>query len=78
MNLKQIGALLTTVDGEHCRDDGDITALGEIMASLPCDVKLAKLIVFGHIFGVLDECVIIAAGLTNKSIFATPLEQKLE
>ena len=76
--MKQIGALLTTVNGVHCKEDGDLTPLGEIMAGLPCDVRLGKLIVFGHIFNVLEEAVIVAAGLTNKSVFATPMEKKLE
>ena len=36
--------------------------LGEIISKLPVDVQLGKLIVLGHIFGVLEEAVIIAAG----------------
>ena len=48
IGLKEIGALLTTVDGIHVRDDGDLTVMGEIMARLPLDVKLGKLVIFGH------------------------------
>ena len=76
MQLKQVGALLPTVNGVACKDDGDLTVLGEIVAGLPVDVKLGKLIVYGHLFDVLDECVIIAAGLSHKSIFSTPMEMK--
>ena len=36
--------------------------LGELIAKLPVDVQLGKLIVFGHLFGVLDKAIIIAAG----------------
>jgi len=78
MQLKQIGALLPTVNGVNKKDDGDLTLLGEIVASLPVDVRLGKLIVLGFLFDVLDEAVIIAAGLSNKSIFTTPFEKKVE
>ena len=76
MQLKQVGALLPTVNGVVCKDDGDLTVLGEIVAGLPVDVKLGKLIVYGHLFNVLEECVIMAAGLSHKSIFTTPMEKK--
>ncbi len=78
MHLKEIGALLTTVNGAPCREDGDLTLLGEIVASLPVDVRLGKLILLGHVLGVFDECIVIAAGLSNKSIFSTPMDKKLE
>ena len=44
MQLKQIGALLTTVGGVQCKDDGDLTVLGEIVAGLPVDCRLGKVI----------------------------------
>ncbi len=44
MHLKQIGALLTTVNGVPCKEDGDLTVLGEIVASLPVDIRLGKVI----------------------------------
>lgn len=85
MHLKEIGALLPTVTRNvnqliECvpiKDDGDLTVLGEIIASLPVDVRLGKLIVLGHLLDILEECIIIAAGLSNKSIFTTPFDQKL-
>jgi ATP-dependent RNA helicase TDRD9 len=78
LSLKEIGALLTTVNGVNCKDDGDLTVLGELIAALPVDVRLGKLIVYGHLFNVLEEAVIIAAGLSGKSLFTTPLEKKLQ
>lgn len=77
MALKEVGALLPTVSGKQVRDDGDITELGRIVASLPVDVRLGKLIVLSHQFDLLEEAVIIAAGLSNKSPFATPPEGKV-
>ena len=53
--LKEMGALLTTARGVQCKEDGDLTVLGEVVARLPVDVKLGKLVVFGHIFGVLED-----------------------
>ena len=61
VELKKIRALLTTVDGRHDRDDGDLTIFGEIVARLPLDIKLGKLIVLGHIFNVLEESFIVPA-----------------
>lgn len=31
----------------------------------------------GHVFNILDECVIMAAGLSSKNIFTSPFQQKL-
>ena len=78
LSLKEMGALLTTVDGHQSRDDGDLTVLGEIVARLPVDLRLGKLIVLGHIFNVLEEAVIIASGLNGKSIFTSPFDQRVE
>ena len=42
------------------------------------DIRLGKLVILGYLFDVLEECIIIAAGLCNKSIFAFPFEKKLK
>ena len=76
--LKEMRALMTTVKGVTVKDDGDMTVLGEIVAKLPIDVKLGKLIILGHIFGVLEEAIIIAAGLNGKSIFSSPFDARLQ
>lgn len=39
--------------------DGELTFLGRILAALPVDVKIGKLIVMGYVFGCLKECLII-------------------
>ena len=77
MTLKEIGALLPTVKGVAVQDDGDLTVLGEVLSALPVDIRYGKLIVLGQLFNVLDECVIIAAGISNKSIFAMPFGKKM-
>ena len=76
--LKEMGALLTTSAGQQCREDGDLTVLGEIVAKLPVDVKLGKLVAIGHIYGVLEEAIIIASGLNGKSIFTSPFDRRVQ
>lgn len=66
------------VTKEYDKEDGDLTVLGEIISSLPIDVRLGKLVVYGYLFNLLEESVIIAAGLSNKSIFTFPFEQKIK
>ena len=78
VSLKEMGALLPTVQGRPLWDDGDLTVMGEIIARLPVDVKLGKLIVLGHIFGVLEDSIIIASGLNGKSIFTSPFEKRVQ
>lgn len=57
--LKEIGALLCTCDGQANDLDGDISAIGRIMVNLPVDVIIARFIILGYCFNVLDECIII-------------------
>ena len=48
------------------------------MASLPIDIKLSKLILFGHVFGRLKEAIVLAAALSNKQIFARYFKSNFE
>ncbi|XP_025201691.1 probable ATP-dependent RNA helicase spindle-E [Melanaphis sacchari] len=76
--LKQVGALLSTVNGVISSMDGDITYMGKVMAQLPLEPPMSKLIYFGHIFNILNEAIIMACGLSIKSIFSQPFNQRLE
>ncbi|KAI8129774.1 putative ATP-dependent RNA helicase spindle-E [Lucilia cuprina] len=69
LTLKEVGALYTTVNGVYSVQDGDISYMGRIMASLPLNIRLSRLIVLGYIFSVLEDAIIIAAGLSVRSIF---------
>uniref|UniRef100_A0AAG5CUI8 Probable ATP-dependent RNA helicase spindle-E n=1 Tax=Anopheles atroparvus TaxID=41427 RepID=A0AAG5CUI8_ANOAO len=69
LQLKEMGALLRTVNGLYSPQDGDLTYLGKLMAQLPLDLHLAKLVVLGYVFSVLEESIIIAAGMNVKNIF---------
>ncbi|CAG7831756.1 unnamed protein product, partial [Allacma fusca] len=69
-NLKEVGAITIDCQGENesfNEFDGDWTYLGEVMAGLPIDLRFGRLIMMGHVFGLLEETIIIAAGLSTKS-----------
>uniref|UniRef100_A0A672IHW2 ATP-dependent RNA helicase TDRD9 n=1 Tax=Salarias fasciatus TaxID=181472 RepID=A0A672IHW2_SALFA len=77
LQLKEMGALSVRSDGGGGNSDGQLTFLGRVLAQLPVDLYLGKLIVLGHVFGCLDECLIIAAARSLKCFFAIPLIQQL-
>ena len=74
--LKEIGALSTTINKK--RFDGHLTFVGTVLASLPIDMHLGKLVMLGYSFGCFSDCVIIAAALSKPSFFATPYMKSLE
>ena len=76
--LKEVGALFTTVKGKPTPFDGDLSYLGRIMSRLPMDVHLSKLVMLGYVFNVLEECIIMAAGLASKNIFTSPYQERLQ
>ncbi|CAH2328578.1 ATP-dependent RNA helicase TDRD9 [Pelobates cultripes] len=77
--LKEVGALAVNSNQEDENPyNGELTFLGKVLAQLPVDLQLGKLIVLGHVFGCLDECLIIAAALSLRSFFAMPFRQLLD
>ncbi|XP_050300294.1 probable ATP-dependent RNA helicase spindle-E [Anthonomus grandis grandis] len=76
--LKEIGGMLNTCRGIPCSSDGDLTFLGQVMATLPLDVRLSKLIVLGQLFSCLEETIIIAAGCSIQNIFSIPFQKRLD
>jgi HrpA-like RNA helicase len=66
--LHRIGAL----------DSQRLTALGRYLSMIPADLRCAKLMVYGSIFGCMDACITIAAILTVKSPFVSPREKRDE
>ncbi|XP_053557253.1 ATP-dependent RNA helicase DHX29 [Bombina bombina] len=55
-----------------------LTPLGQHLAALPVNVKIGKMLIFGAIFGCLDEVATMAATMTEKSPFTTPIGRKDE
>ncbi|XP_064420872.1 ATP-dependent RNA helicase TDRD9 [Latimeria chalumnae] len=79
LQLKEVGALSVNVKRElENPHDGELTFLGRVLAQLPVDLQLGKLIVLGHVFGCLEECLVIAAGLSLRNFFAMPYKQHLD
>ncbi|XP_077179907.1 ATP-dependent RNA helicase TDRD9 [Paroedura picta] len=77
--LKEIGALAVGIPSDDANPyDGDLTFLGRVLAQLPVDQHLGKLIVLGNVFGCLDECLILAAALSLNNFFAIPFRQHLD
>ncbi|KAJ5587061.1 uncharacterized protein N7459_002826 [Penicillium hispanicum] len=66
--LHRVGAL------DHDR----LTALGRYLAMIPADLRCAKLMIYGSIFGCMEPCLTIAAILTVKSPFVSPREKREE
>jgi len=62
--LIEVGAL---TNGEN------LTVLGQQLSKLPLDPYLGKLVLYGALFNCLDVSLTIAAMLTSKSAFVTPM-----
>lgn len=56
--------------------DINLTPLGHHLATLPVDVKVGKLMLYGAIFGCVDSALTIAACLSHKSPFTSPFGKK--
>ncbi|KAH0502649.1 ATP-dependent RNA helicase Dhx29 [Microtus ochrogaster] len=55
-----------------------LTPLGQHLAALPVNVKIGKMLIFGAIFGCLEPVATLAAVMTEKSPFITPIGRKDE
>ena len=66
--LARMGAL----ENDH------LTGLGSSMAMIPSDLRCAKLIIYGTLFGCLEPCLTIAAILSVKSPFVSPRDKRDE
>ncbi|XP_071596127.1 putative ATP-dependent RNA helicase DHX57 isoform X1 [Heliangelus exortis] len=69
LRLQDLGALTP---------DEELTPLGYHLASLPVDVRIGKLMLFGTIFRCLDPALTIAASLAFKSPFVSPWDKREE
>nr|XP_030125174.1 putative ATP-dependent RNA helicase DHX57 isoform X1 [Taeniopygia guttata] len=69
VRLRDLGALTP---------EEKLTPLGYHLASLPVDVRIGKLMLFGTIFRCLDPALTIAASLAFKSPFVSPWDKREE
>lgn len=72
--LKEAGALVNK-DHKIQPFDGQLTDLGHVMAMLPLDICISKLIMLGHAFGVLRDAIILGASMAVKDIFSNQHHQ---
>jgi ATP-dependent RNA helicase DHX57 len=68
-SLKRLGAL----DEREC-----LTPLGQHLATLPVDVRVGKMLLYGSMLGCLDPVLTIAAVLSGRSPFVAPLDKRDE
>ncbi|ESK92682.1 dead deah box [Moniliophthora roreri MCA 2997] len=59
-------------------EEGKLTALGRHMSLLPIDLRLAKMLVLGTIFRCLGPILTIAASLSSKPLFVSPMDKREE
>ncbi|BEJ12269.1 hypothetical protein CspHIS471_0207290 [Cutaneotrichosporon sp. HIS471] len=55
-----------------------LTAMGRHMSMIPVDLRLSKMLVLGTVFKVLDPVLTIAALLSSKPLFTSPLDRRDE
>lgn len=53
----------------HNNEKQTITSLGQVLAALPVDVSVGKMLVMGTIFGLTDVTLVLAAILSVQSPF---------
>lgn len=76
---ESIVSAITRLQDLGALDDRDeLTPLGYHLGSLPVDVRIGKLMLFGAIFRCLDPALTIAATLSSKSPFVFPFDKKDE
>ncbi|ALC48383.1 CG1582 [Drosophila busckii] len=73
-----LGALTRLRDVGALDAEDQLTPLGHHLAALPVDVRIGKLMLYGAIFQCLDSVLTIAACLSNKSPFVSPLNKRVE
>lgn len=68
-NLQMVGALDT---------DNNLTSLGRVLLQLPVDAQMGRLVLYGSFFRCLDQALTLAAILTNREPFVSPMHLKAE
>ncbi|KAG1881654.1 P-loop containing nucleoside triphosphate hydrolase protein [Suillus tomentosus] len=68
-NLQMVGAL---------DQDKNLTSLGKVLLQLPVEVQVGRLVLYGSFFRCLDQALTLAAILTNRDPFFSPMHLKAE
>ena len=56
----------------------NLTPLGRVLLQLPVDVQVGRLVLFGSFFRCLDQALTLAALMTNREPFVSPMHLKAE
>jgi ATP-dependent RNA helicase DHX57 len=73
-----IDVAMTLLHRMGALDNNELTALGRHLSMIPADLRCAKLLVYGVIFGCLEACLTITAILTVRSPFVSPRDKRNE
>lgn len=68
-DLQMVGAL----DSEK-----NLTSLGKVLLQLPVEAQVGKMVLYGSFFRCLDQALTLAAILTNREPFLSPMHVRLE
>ncbi|KAF3164344.1 hypothetical protein TWF751_009720 [Orbilia oligospora] len=77
-DTRTVDAALTTLTRMGALRDDDLTGLGKHLSTIPADVRSAKLMIYGSIFGCVDAALTIASILAVKSPFVVPRDKRDE
>lgn len=53
-------------------EEAEISPLGHMAMKMPVNIKLVKLMLIGRSFGVLPQCIVMAAALSVQDVFSLP------
>lgn len=58
--------------------DQNLTSLGRVLLQLPIDAAMGKMCLYGSFFRCLDSALTLAAVLTNRDPFVSPVDKKVQ
>lgn len=91
LSIKNALQLLESLGAAECDWDADVdssgnetglgvatslTAMGYHLATLPVHPRVGKLLIYGALFGVFDQCLTIAAAMTSRNPFVSPFDNR--
>ncbi|KAF7436819.1 hypothetical protein PC9H_003652 [Pleurotus ostreatus] len=59
-------------------EDQNLTSLGRLLLQLPVEVQMGRLVLYGSFFRCLDDALTLAAIMTNRDPFVSPLHRRKE
>ncbi|ETI21187.1 hypothetical protein G647_07531 [Cladophialophora carrionii CBS 160.54] len=75
---RAVATAMKTLQRMGALENDGLTGLGTYLSMIPADLRCAKLLVYGVLFGCVETCLTIAAILTTKSPFVSPRDKRDE